>query len=44
MILTSSNIDQFLNESEIFLGANIYQFLLRLELCEWGGGFWVKEG
>ena len=26
------------------LGANVYQFLLGLGLCEWGGGFWANEG
>jgi len=44
MILTSFTIGQSLNESEMFLEANVYQFLLRLGLCEWGGGSWTKEG
>jgi len=44
MVLMSSILDQSLNESEMSLGANVYEFLLRLGLCEWGGGFWVKEG
>ena len=26
------------------LGANVYQFLLGLGLCEWGGDFWAKKG
>ena len=41
---TSSTLGQSLNESEMSLGANIYQFLLGLGLCEWGGDFWAKEG
>jgi len=44
MILTSFNLGQSLNESEISLRANVYQFLLRLRLCEWGGDFWAKKG
>ena len=26
------------------LGANVYQFLLGLGLCDWGGDFWVRKG
>ena len=43
MILTSSTLGQSPIESEMFLGANVYQFLLRLGLCERGGNFWAKE-
>jgi len=44
MIQTSFTLGQSLNESEMSLGAIVYQFLLGLGLCEWGGGFWVKQG
>ena len=44
MIQTSSTLGQSLNESEMSLGANVYQFLLGLELCEWRGDVLAKEG
>ena len=44
MIQTRFTLGQSLNESEMSLGDNVYQILVGLGLCEWGGDFWAKVG
>jgi len=44
MIQTSFILGQSLNESEMSLGAKVYQFLLGIGLYEWGVIFGLRKG
>jgi len=41
MVHTSFTLGQ--SPIEFEMSQNVYQFLLRFGLCEWGGDFWTKK-